>query len=187
MQGLDSQGRPHSLFHDVDELDGEILGCWCAPNICHGHTLLGLRNEKASMDAEDDVFYLATSELEQIIAAVAIDEEREGGAHIDIIRSDRHDPETVREPVDQDVIGTAAAAEHRCTKQSDGDLSQWRSVHVLKHISRMKFKRYTRPKNNGPAWDKVTRIIRYEVADQNQVQSEMPTIFDKEATDDYRK
>ena len=27
------------------ELDGKVLGCWCHPQPCHGHTLIQLINE----------------------------------------------------------------------------------------------------------------------------------------------
>lgn len=29
-----------TLIHDISELDGKVLGCWCDPEPCHGHILL---------------------------------------------------------------------------------------------------------------------------------------------------
>lgn len=30
----------------LDELKDKILGCWCAPKLCHGHVLVELINER---------------------------------------------------------------------------------------------------------------------------------------------
>jgi Domain of unknown function (DUF4326) len=30
------------LLKDIEELRDKILGCWCHPNLCHGHVLIGL-------------------------------------------------------------------------------------------------------------------------------------------------
>lgn len=30
------------LLEDLPELDGKVLGCWCAPKSCHGDVLLEL-------------------------------------------------------------------------------------------------------------------------------------------------
>ncbi|VTS05271.1 DUF4326 domain-containing protein [Tuwongella immobilis] len=30
------------LLRDLPQLRGKVLGCWCAPEACHGHVLLGL-------------------------------------------------------------------------------------------------------------------------------------------------
>ena len=30
------------LLKDLPELKNKILGCWCAPNVCHGHILIEL-------------------------------------------------------------------------------------------------------------------------------------------------
>lgn len=32
------------LVHEVTELRGKTLGCWCAPNACHGDVLVELAN-----------------------------------------------------------------------------------------------------------------------------------------------
>jgi hypothetical protein len=32
------------LIHDIGELRGKVLGCWCAPLPCHGDVLLRLAN-----------------------------------------------------------------------------------------------------------------------------------------------
>ena len=37
-------GQP-GLLHDVHELRGKRLGCYCAPLPCHGDVLAGLANE----------------------------------------------------------------------------------------------------------------------------------------------
>lgn len=33
------------LLKDIPELQGKILGCWCAPKLCHGDVLVSLVNE----------------------------------------------------------------------------------------------------------------------------------------------
>lgn len=33
------------LLADIKELKGKVLGCWCAPNLCHGDVLARLANE----------------------------------------------------------------------------------------------------------------------------------------------
>jgi hypothetical protein len=38
--------RTSSLINDIEELRGMMLGCWCAPNPCHGHILIKILNEK---------------------------------------------------------------------------------------------------------------------------------------------
>jgi hypothetical protein len=40
------------LINDIDELKGKTLGCWCAPEACHGHFLLKALNEN-----HDDQFH----------------------------------------------------------------------------------------------------------------------------------
>ncbi len=32
------------LLEALPELEGKILGCWCAPKLCHGHILIDLVN-----------------------------------------------------------------------------------------------------------------------------------------------
>lgn len=34
------------LINNLDELRGKVLGCWCAPEACHGDVLCKLVNEK---------------------------------------------------------------------------------------------------------------------------------------------
>jgi len=33
-----------ALLASLAELDGRVLGCWCAPQACHGDVLIELRN-----------------------------------------------------------------------------------------------------------------------------------------------
>lgn len=35
-----------NLWNLLQELEGEILGCWCKPQICHGDILIKLFKEK---------------------------------------------------------------------------------------------------------------------------------------------
>jgi hypothetical protein len=35
-----------TLYDDLEELDGKVLGCWCKPSRCHGDVLLRLLEEK---------------------------------------------------------------------------------------------------------------------------------------------
>lgn len=37
------QTQPH-LLADLASLRGKVLGCWCAPNPCHGDVLVRLAN-----------------------------------------------------------------------------------------------------------------------------------------------
>jgi hypothetical protein len=34
------------LMNSLNELEGKILGCWCAPNRCHGDILIKLINKR---------------------------------------------------------------------------------------------------------------------------------------------
>jgi len=34
------------LLDDLEELRDKILGCWCAPNLCHGDVLINLLEGK---------------------------------------------------------------------------------------------------------------------------------------------
>jgi hypothetical protein len=34
------------LLERLPELEGKVLGCWCAPRPCHGHVLLRLIEER---------------------------------------------------------------------------------------------------------------------------------------------
>jgi hypothetical protein len=36
----------YHLWNSIFELDGCILGCWCAPSPCHGHILQKILNER---------------------------------------------------------------------------------------------------------------------------------------------
>ena len=42
-------GQPE-LLDSIDELIGKTLGCWCAPQACHGDVLAFLANWKSSLD-----------------------------------------------------------------------------------------------------------------------------------------
>jgi hypothetical protein len=37
---------PDLIKRAKEELNEKILGCWCAPNLCHGHILAQLANEE---------------------------------------------------------------------------------------------------------------------------------------------
>ena len=37
--------RSSTLIHELHELEGKVLGCWCKPNSCHGDILIKLLNE----------------------------------------------------------------------------------------------------------------------------------------------
>lgn len=36
--------KQQDLMDSLDELRGKTLGCWCAPQRCHGEILVGLAN-----------------------------------------------------------------------------------------------------------------------------------------------
>jgi len=38
-------GDGKHLLKDLHELKGKVLGCWCAPKLCHGNVLVELANE----------------------------------------------------------------------------------------------------------------------------------------------
>jgi len=40
------QGYPPSKAIIREKLSGKVLGCWCAPNACHGDVLLEVANGK---------------------------------------------------------------------------------------------------------------------------------------------
>jgi hypothetical protein len=42
-------GQPE-LLKDLPSLRGKILGCWCAPNSCHGYVLEELANKSALLE-----------------------------------------------------------------------------------------------------------------------------------------
>jgi hypothetical protein len=39
---FDEHGKSHNLLDDLHELKGKRLGCWCDPEVCHGHVLAEL-------------------------------------------------------------------------------------------------------------------------------------------------
>lgn len=43
------EARPEVMEEVVRELKGKVLGCWCAPNACHGDVLSELANKKPSL------------------------------------------------------------------------------------------------------------------------------------------
>jgi len=51
LAGYEKHIREH-LWNDLDELEGKVLGCWCAfmaqeePLVCHGQILMKLLREK---------------------------------------------------------------------------------------------------------------------------------------------
>lgn len=49
--------RPTAVMENVGRLSGKVLGCWCAPRLCHGHVLAQLSEasrpyEEASLIAQ---------------------------------------------------------------------------------------------------------------------------------------
>lgn len=38
--------RASPLLNDIEELRGKTLGCWCAPNPCHGDILVKILNQR---------------------------------------------------------------------------------------------------------------------------------------------
>ena len=40
------------LLDSLGELRGKVLGCWCAPQRCHGDVLLALANEAAPLGVD---------------------------------------------------------------------------------------------------------------------------------------
>ena len=39
--------RSHgTLYNELDNLNGHVLGCWCHPEPCHGHIIIKLLKEK---------------------------------------------------------------------------------------------------------------------------------------------
>jgi hypothetical protein len=40
----------HHLLDRLPELCGKVLGCWCSPLKCHGHTLVRLANPSETSD-----------------------------------------------------------------------------------------------------------------------------------------
>lgn len=51
-------GKPE-LMAALHELDGQILGCWCAPQKCHGDVLLALRAEQLAVTSAAVFGFLA--------------------------------------------------------------------------------------------------------------------------------
>lgn len=45
VNGVDEKGRTNTLRHELGELSGKELGCWCHPEPCHGHVLADLVKE----------------------------------------------------------------------------------------------------------------------------------------------
>tara|TARA_S200002703_G_C3693184_1_gene212852 strand:- start:171 stop:461 length:291 start_codon:yes stop_codon:yes gene_type:complete len=45
-----------SLLHDLKELDGKVLGCWCKPKSCHGDILIELLQQQKKTDIIDELF-----------------------------------------------------------------------------------------------------------------------------------
>ena len=44
--------RESELYDQLEELEGKILGCWCAPLSCHGDVLVKLLKEKSQESLE---------------------------------------------------------------------------------------------------------------------------------------
>ena len=41
--------RTSDLYHQLDELEDKVLGCWCHPKRCHGDILCSLLKEKREL------------------------------------------------------------------------------------------------------------------------------------------
>lgn len=65
------------LYHQLDELEGKVLGCWCSPEPCHGNVLIELIKEKKEAAITAD-------KLDEKITAVAVTKLKE-----EIIASDK--------------------------------------------------------------------------------------------------
>jgi len=37
--------QPQMIEDIKKELKGKVLGCWCSPKLCHGHTLAAIAND----------------------------------------------------------------------------------------------------------------------------------------------
>ena len=46
LKNYEEHVRTTTLYDQLDELDGKVLGCWCKPTDCHGDVLLKLIEEK---------------------------------------------------------------------------------------------------------------------------------------------
>jgi hypothetical protein len=46
--------RKSHLYNDLHELENKILGCWCAPEKCHGDILIKLLREKKNKEIEEE-------------------------------------------------------------------------------------------------------------------------------------
>ena len=44
-----------ALLEDLGELQGKVLGCWCAPRACHGHILARLADSSAKRPKTEHV------------------------------------------------------------------------------------------------------------------------------------
>jgi hypothetical protein len=40
------RSQPEMMAAIKRELKGKVLGCWCSPKLCHGHTLAWIANEE---------------------------------------------------------------------------------------------------------------------------------------------
>ena len=74
-KGIDEKGVMNTLYQELYELDNMILGCWC-DDLCHGHTLLGLRRYQGTMNELIAPEFLESERLE-IVAALALAETEE--------------------------------------------------------------------------------------------------------------
>jgi hypothetical protein len=44
------RSQPEMMVAIKRELKGKVLGCWCSPKLCHGHTLAWIANEEDNED-----------------------------------------------------------------------------------------------------------------------------------------
>src|SRR3546814_12193047 len=52
---LENQQR----LDDLPELQGKLLGCWCAPELCHGHILSRLVAERVGSDGNAEEHHVS--------------------------------------------------------------------------------------------------------------------------------
>ena len=61
---------PNDLWSRLDELEGNILGCWCSPGMCHAHTLILLlwmkRKEARQLEHGDSNFVKTEEEVKTV-------------------------------------------------------------------------------------------------------------------------
>lgn len=59
--------RASPLIHDIEELRGKILGCWCSPNMCHGDILCKILGERR-VESKDEKIGIPAVQLSPSIS-----------------------------------------------------------------------------------------------------------------------